>query len=136
MREEFNPADAVQAFVRRASTSATPEPASGKKEKLAVNWDSVNQTVFDAANEKKVVNMSSNEIMTAVLNKGVKELDAMIEKGVDFGALRNSNGMSLLHAAAASSSPNALEIIMEIVRQMLIDVNDRSNVGMLSWREP
>ena len=81
MREEFNPADAVQAFVRRASTSATPEPASGKKEKLAVNWDSVNQTVFDAANEKKVVNMSSNEIMMAVLNKGVKAGERIVVEG-------------------------------------------------------
>lgn len=132
MKEEFNPADFVEAFVKRGSTSNhfdTPTPSEAKTEKLEANWSSLNQSVFTAVNEKKAPKPSSNEMMTAVLTKGVSELNRMIENGVDFGKVQNSNGMTLLHAAAASTNENALSIVKEVVSRMIVDVNDRSKVG-------
>ena len=135
MKVEFNPADVVEAFVKRGSTSNqfdTPTPSEAKTEKLEANWSSLNQSVFAAVNEKKAAKLSSNEMMTSVLTKGVGELHRMVENGVDFGKVRNSNGMTLLHAAAASTNENALSVVKELVSRMIVDVNDRSKVG--EWR--
>ena len=73
--------------------------------------------------------LSPSEMLSKLLADGVDYLHTLVENKVDLSTIRNANGMSILHAAAAASnSSTALPLVEEIVSNNLLSVNDCSKV--------
>lgn len=88
--------------------------------------------VIEKQQQVKVVTpVNSTEMLSKLLSEGKTYLDDLIKDGVDLSTIRNNNGMSLLHAAAASTSAYRMELIKEVVQRNLLSINDRSKV--YSW---
>ena len=81
--------------------------------------------------QQAIHSTNANELMTRMLSEGVSYLDVLLKNYSDLSTLRNSNGMSILHAAAASATLRGIELVKEIVKRNLISVNDHSKVGLL-----
>lgn len=85
--------------------------------------------VIEKQQQVKVVTpVNSTEILSKLLSEGKTYLDDLIKDGIDLSTIRNNNGMSLLHAAAASTSAYRMELIKEVVQRNLLSINDRSKV--------
>ena len=78
--------------------------------------------------QQSIHSVNANEVMTRMLSEGVSYLDVLLKNYSDLSTLRNSNGMSILHAAAASATLRGVELVKEIVKRNLISVNDHSKV--------
>ena len=78
--------------------------------------------------QQAIHSTNANELMTRMLSEGVSYLDVLLKNYSDLSTLRNSNGMSILHAAAASATLRGVELVKEIVKRNLISVNDHSKV--------
>ena len=78
--------------------------------------------------QQSLHSVNANEVMTRMLSEGVSYLDVLLKNYSDLSTLRNSNGMSILHAAAASATLRGVELVKEIVKRNLISVNDHSKV--------
>ena len=81
--------------------------------------------------QQAIHSTNANELMTRMLSEGVSYLDVLLKNYSDLSTLRNSNGMSILHAAAASATLRGIELVKEIVKRNLISVNDHSKVCLL-----
>ena len=78
--------------------------------------------------QQAIHSTNANELMTRMLSEGVSYLDVLLKNYSDLSTLRNSNGMSILHAAAASATLRGIELVKEIVKRNLLSVNDHSKV--------
>ena len=81
--------------------------------------------------QQSIHSVNANEVMTRMLSEGVSYLDVLLKNYSDLSTLRNSNGMSILHAAAASATLRGIELVKEIVKRNLLSVNDHSKVCLL-----
>ena len=81
--------------------------------------------------QQAIHSTNANELMTRMLSEGVSYLDVLLKNYSDLSTLRNSNGMSILHAAAASATLRGIELVKEIVKRNLLSVNDHSKVCLL-----
>ena len=131
---EFKVQDVKIPIVRRNKLMIQQQPAV---EKPKVDWSSVNDSMISGLTEaldnqrtKRTAPANATEILTRLLSEGVDFLDHLLEENYNLSEVRNSNGMSLLHAAAASTSPHAMTLIVEVVTRNLLSVNDRSKVWL------
>ena len=131
---EFKVQDVKIPIVRRNKLMIQQQPAV---EKPKVDWSSVNDSMISGLTEaldnqrtKRTAPANATEILTRLLSEGVDFLDHLLEENYNLSEVRNANGMSLLHAAAASTSPHAMTLIVEVVTRNLLSVNDRSKVWL------
>ena len=134
MITEFKVQDIKTHITRRNKLMIQQQPA---EEKPKVDWSSVNDSMIsgltealDTQRSKKATSANATETLTRILSEGVDYLNLLLEDNHNLSEIRNANGMSLLHAAAASTSPHAMTLIMEVVNRNLLSVNDRSKVWL------
>lgn len=147
--QKSHPLRRTLAFTDSSTSTGVSAPSTGTAPLSAkVDWSVVDQDLVDGmtraleeqrqAEQQKERSLEvkkepldaagAGELLSRILAGGVTVLEEEMEKGIELKVVRNANGMSLLHAAAASSSEYAEEIVREVIERRWIDVNDRCKV--------